>query len=140
MAATSEMFGGNYIPDEHENMYSMNLLCEGRTVNLQLFDTPGNHAFYEGNRASCFSAIDVFIVCVSLISMPSVNSAVEFWVPLIRYAMMYQLSNYRLLCRNVPIIIVGCKLDLRDNLEDHQLNGVPIPKDFQLVELEDVSS
>lgn len=47
---------------------------------------------------------DIFLVCFSLISKRSFDNIPSRWIP--------ELQQY---CPQVPIILVGCKLDMRDD-------------------------
>src|SRR5690348_11315082 len=42
-ALTAENFAGNSIPNEEEEYYSRNLMTSGKTVNVQICDTPGKN-------------------------------------------------------------------------------------------------
>ncbi|XP_039123344.1 rac-like GTP-binding protein 7 [Dioscorea cayenensis subsp. rotundata] len=107
---TSNTFPTDYVPTVFDN-FSANVVVDGSTVNLGLWDTAGQED-YNRLRPLSYRGADVFLMAFSLISKASYENIHKKWVP--------ELKHYS---PNVPIVLVGTKLDLRDDLQflsDHQ--------------------
>uniref|UniRef100_A0A0D3EZY2 Uncharacterized protein n=3 Tax=Oryza TaxID=4527 RepID=A0A0D3EZY2_9ORYZ len=108
---TSNTFPTDYVPTVFDN-FSANVVVDGNTVNLGLWDTAGQED-YNRLRPLSYRGADVFLLAFSLIS----KASYENWIP--------ELKHY---APGVPIILVGTKLDLRDDKQffvDHP-GAVPI--------------
>ncbi|GAQ88691.1 Ras-related small GTPase [Klebsormidium nitens] len=106
---TSNSFPTDYVPTVFDN-FSANVVVDGNTVNLGLWDTAGQED-YNRLRPLSYRGADVFLLAFSLISKASYENIAKKWIP--------ELKHY---AQNVPIILVGTKLDLRDDrqfFEDH---------------------
>lgn len=106
---TSNRFPTDYVPTVFDN-FSANVSVDGNIVNLGLWDTAGQED-YSRLRPLSYRGADVFILTFSLISRASYENVLKKWMP-----------ELRRFAPNVPIILVGTKLDLRDNkgyLSDH---------------------
>ncbi|KAJ5072374.1 hypothetical protein M0811_01388 [Anaeramoeba ignava] len=99
---TTNAFPEDYIPTIFDN-YSANLIINDQVVNLCLWDTSGQED-YDRIRPLSYPQTDVFLICFSLISPSSFENVKSKWVPEIRHY-----------CQNSPLILVGTKLDLRDD-------------------------
>ncbi|TYI39646.1 hypothetical protein ES332_A02G108700v1, partial [Gossypium tomentosum] len=112
---TSNTFPTDYVPTVFDN-FSANVVVDGSTVNLGLWDTAGQED-YNRLRPLSYRGADVFILAFSLISKASYENVTKKWIP--------ELNHY---APGVPIVLVGTKLDLRDDsqyLADHP-SALPI--------------
>ncbi|KAL5707942.1 Ras-related C3 botulinum toxin substrate 2 [Ranunculus cassubicifolius] len=92
------LFCHDYVPTEFDN-FSANVAVDGNVVNLGLWDTA-----------------EVFVLAFSLLSRASYENVLKKWMP-----------ELQLFAPNVPIILVGTKLDLRDStsyLVDHSGSSI----------------
>ncbi|XWS18463.1 hypothetical protein CRYUN_Cryun32bG0045700 [Craigia yunnanensis] len=106
---TSNTFPTDYVPTVFDN-FSANVVVDGSTVNLGLWDTAGQED-YNRLRPLSYRGADVFLLAFSLISKASYENVHKKWIQ--------ELRHYG---PNVPIVLVGTKLDLRDDkkfLSDH---------------------
>ncbi|KAG0588169.1 hypothetical protein KC19_2G221800 [Ceratodon purpureus] len=99
---TSNTFPTDYVPTVFDN-FSANVVVDGNTVNLGLWDTAGQED-YNRLRPLSYRGADVFLLAFSLISKASYENISKKWIP--------ELRHY---APSVPIILVGTKLDLRDD-------------------------
>ncbi|OIW05652.1 hypothetical protein TanjilG_23438 [Lupinus angustifolius] len=108
---TSNTFPTDYVPTVFDN-FSANVVVDGSTVNLGLWDTAGQED-YNRLRPLSYRGADVFLLAFSLISRASYENVSKKWIP--------ELRHY---APGVPIILV----DLRDDkqfFQDHP-SAVPI--------------
>ncbi|XP_059936629.1 ras-related C3 botulinum toxin substrate 3 isoform X1 [Mesoplodon densirostris] len=102
--------------------YSANVMVDGKPVNLGLWDTAGQED-YDRLRPLSYPQTDVFLICFSLVSPASFENVRAKWYPEVRHH-----------CPHTPILLVGTKLDLRDDkdtierLRDKKLAPITYPQ------------
>ncbi|KAG6525863.1 hypothetical protein ZIOFF_015834 [Zingiber officinale] len=92
-------YTSNTFPTVMFDNFSANVVVDGNTVNLGLWDTAGQED-YNRLRPLSYRGADVFLLAFSLISKASYENVAK------------KLRHY---APGVPIILVGTKLDLRDD-------------------------
>lgn len=80
-------------------------MVDGKPINLGLWDTAGQED-YDRLRPLSYPQTDVFLICFSIISPASFENVKTKWHPEIKHH-----------CPNTPFLLVGTKLDLRDDQE-----------------------
>ncbi|KAH9742772.1 Rac-like GTP binding protein [Citrus sinensis] len=93
---TSNTFPTDYVPTVFDN-FSANVVVDGSTVNLGLWDTAGQED-YNRLRPLSYRGADVFLLAFSLISKASYENISKKWIP--------ELRHY---APTVPIVLVGTK-------------------------------
>ena len=95
-------FPEDYIPTVFDN-YVVNLTAGEQNIELGLWDTAGQEE-YDRLRPLSYANANVFLVCFSVVNPVSYENVLAKWIP--------EVSHF---CPNVPQILVGTKLDLRDD-------------------------
>lgn len=121
-------------------------MVDGKPINLGLWDTAGQED-YDRLRPLSYPQTDVFIICFSLVnpaSFENVRAKVhsnKLKVPFLtlRFSLSPQwfpeVSHH---CPSTPIILVGTKLDLRDDrdtidkLRERRLAPISFPQGFAM--------
>jgi len=98
--ATGE-FPTEYLPTVFEN-YTAQMKRESDVILLHLWDTAGQED-YDRLRPLSYPGADVVLLCFSTINQASYDAIREKWAP--------EVHHY---IPNIPYILVGTKIDLRD--------------------------
>ncbi|XP_036213108.1 ras-related C3 botulinum toxin substrate 1 isoform X2 [Bactrocera oleae] len=101
---TTDSFPGEYVPTVFDN-YSAPMTVDTIQVSLGLWDTAGQED-YDRLRPLSYPQTDVFLICFSVASPSSFENVTSKWYPEIKHH-----------CPDAPIILVGTKIDLRDDRE-----------------------
>lgn len=101
---TTGKYPNEYTPTVFDN-YTATVVVDGNPVTLGLFDIAGQED-YDRLRPGSYCVTDVFLICFSIVDPLSFELASEKWFPEVRH-----------FCPKTPIILVGTKLDLRDDTE-----------------------
>ena len=112
---TTNAFPGEYIPTVFDN-YGANVMVDGNPIQLGLWDTAGQ-SDYDRLRPLSYPETDIFLVCYSIISRTSFDNITTKWIPEIKHH-----------CPDTPFIIVGTKIDLRNDQMVLQKVGSTITK------------
>ncbi|KAH3674881.1 hypothetical protein WICPIJ_009451 [Wickerhamomyces pijperi] len=91
-----------YVPTVFDN-YVADVDLDGRRVELALWDTAGQED-YDRLRPLSYPDTNVVLICFSVDLPESLSNVQEKWI-----------SEVLHFCHGVPIILVGCKVDLRDD-------------------------
>jgi len=89
-----------YVPTVFEN-YVAEVDIDGRCVELALWDTAGQED-YDRLRPLSYPDSHVILICFAVDSPDSLDNVQEKWI-----------SEVKHFCPELPIILVGCKQDLR---------------------------
>ncbi|KAI9207481.1 P-loop containing nucleoside triphosphate hydrolase protein [Polychytrium aggregatum] len=103
-AFSTGRFLGDYVPTIFENSVH-SVTIDETCLELALWDTAGQEG-YERLRTLSYTDTDVVMICFSIDSPDSLDNVEALWVPEIRKC-----------CASVPIILAGCKADLRHSVE-----------------------
>ena len=83
-------------------------MIDDEAVNIGLWDTAGQED-YDRLRPLSYPQTDIFLICFSIVSPSSYENVRAKWYTEIRYY-----------CPETPIVLVGTKMDLRDDLATKQ--------------------
>eukprot|EP01117_Protostelium_nocturnum_P016659 TRINITY_DN6650_c1_g1_i2.p1 TRINITY_DN6650_c1_g1~~TRINITY_DN6650_c1_g1_i2.p1 ORF type:complete len:195 (-),score=37.68 TRINITY_DN6650_c1_g1_i2:283-867(-) len=122
MTSCLKQFPGEYIPTVYDNhVYRGNSL-----LGVEFWDTAGGED-YDRLRPLSYPKTELFITIFSVISRISFNNVREKWIPEIRHHMP-----------KTPIILVGTKVDLREDketqerLKEKKITSIPFEEAWDL--------
>ncbi|CAO3651230.1 unnamed protein product [Mucor hiemalis] len=101
---TNSGFPEKYIPTVFQS-YVETIEFEGKILELALWDTAGQED-YDRVRPLSYLHTNVLLLCFAIDSPDSLDNVQEKWIE--------ELNTY---CFGVPIILVGCKKDLRKDVK-----------------------
>lgn len=101
---TTNTFPNDYIPTVFDN-YSALVMIDGQPIKLGLWDTAGQSE-YDRLRPLSYPQTEIFLCCFSVVSPVSFENVKAKWIPEILHHSP----------RDILIVLVGTKLDLRDDL------------------------
>jgi small GTP-binding protein len=93
-----------YVPTVIDNN-EVNVDYESKEIKLSLWDTSGGEEF-DKLRRICYKETNIFMIHFDVSNMNSLINIKKTWIP--------EINKY---CPGVPFIIVGNKIDLRDDKE-----------------------
>ncbi|KAJ2778193.1 GTP-binding protein Rho1 [Coemansia interrupta] len=109
-----------YVPTVFEN-YVADVEVDGRHVELALWDTAGQED-YDRLRPLSYPDSHVIIICFAIDSPDSLENVQEKWI-----------SEVMHFCHGLPIILTGCKMDLRRDPGTiemlRQINHTPVTQE-----------
>ena len=101
---TEDVFPNEYIPPKFDT-FAGNIVVDDQTVNLVLWDFASDDR--DEKRPLSYPKTDLFLICFSLVSPASFENVKAKWHP--------ELVHH---CPKVPVLLIGTKLDLRENQEN----------------------
>ncbi len=96
-----------YVPTVFEN-YVADVEVDGRRIELALWDTAGQED-YDRLRPLSYPDSNVILICFAVSAPDTLENVEEKWI-----------SEVLHFCQGVPIILVGCKIDLRNDPKTNQ--------------------
>ncbi|KAJ3308984.1 GTP-binding protein Rho1 [Blyttiomyces sp. JEL0837] len=107
-----QTFAGMPFPDTHSTTVSDSYFCPPipGAPHVEIVDTSGSEEF-DRLRPYSYDGVNIWLVCFSIGSVQSLTNVIERWVPECRY-----------FSPTIPIILIGCKSDIRD--DPHALEEV----------------
>jgi small GTP-binding protein len=114
----TKKFPTDYVPTVFEN-YTAQMKSENENILLHLWDTAGQED-YDRLRPLSYPGADVVLLCFSTVNRASYDAIREKWYP--------EVNHY---VPNIPHILVGTKVDLRDSetADPHTTQYEPISTD-----------
>ncbi|SAM07632.1 hypothetical protein [Absidia glauca] len=100
--ACGSTFPEFYVPTVFEN-YVADVEVDGKHVELALWDTAGQED-YDRLRPLSYPDSNVILICFAVDSPDSLDNVQEKWI-----------SEVLHFCQGLPILLVGCKKDLRND-------------------------
>ena len=128
---SKDKYPEEYVPTVFEN-YVTDIEVDGHQVELVLWDTAGQED-YDRLRPLSYPDTNVILVCFSINTPDSLENIPERWVPEVKH-----------FCPSVPIVLVGCKKDLRRDPETvaqlAEMKQVPVSEEEGLAMAEKIKA
>lgn len=102
---STNKFPQEYVPTVFDN-YAVDVTIEEKLYTLALFDTAGQETF-DQLRPVAYPQTDIFLVCFSVVYPSSLVNVQKLWI--------HEIQRY---CPKTPFILVGTKIDLRNNKDE----------------------
>lgn len=102
IARTQNSFPKVYVPTVFDN-HQLQMEMDGCPISIDLWDTAGQEDF-DRLRPLSYPKTDVFLVCFSIANGDSLQNVKSKWLP--------EISHH---APGVPHLLIGTKLDLRDD-------------------------
>lgn len=99
---TTNNFPHEYVPTVFDN-YAVTVMIGDEPYTVGLFDTAGQED-YDRLRPLSYPDSNVILICFSVDAPDTLDNVQEKWI-----------SEVLHFCQGVPIILVGCKIDLRND-------------------------
>jgi small GTP-binding protein len=129
---TTDKFPSEYIPTPVIDLIHANLVVCEKPIYMGLWDTVGQND-YDRLRPLCYPQTNVFLICFSIVSPASFENVADKWYPEVAHC-----------CPHTPFILVGTKLDLREDSETIkrlQENGLmPVSEEKGLAKAREISA
>ncbi|KAI6068399.1 Rho-related GTP-binding protein RhoD [Aix galericulata] len=93
-----------YVPTVFEK-YTASFQVDGKPVKIHLWDTAGQED-YDRLRPLSYSDANVVLMCFDVTNRSSYDNILTKWYPEVNH-----------FCKGVPVLLVGCKTDLRQDPE-----------------------
>ncbi|KAJ0013144.1 hypothetical protein NQD34_017478 [Periophthalmus magnuspinnatus] len=97
-------FPETYAPSVFEK-YNTSVSLGGKEIRLNLYDTAGQDD-YDRLRPLAYQEASVVLVCFDVTNPTSLENVLIKWFPEVKH-----------FCRDTPLILIGCKTDLRKDKE-----------------------
>ncbi|KAG7498561.1 rho-related GTP-binding [Solea senegalensis] len=97
-------FPEKYAPSVFEK-YSTTISLGGKEILLKLYDTAGQED-YDRLRPLSYQEANLVIVCFDVTNPTSFENVMIKWYPEVKH-----------FCQDIPVILIGCKTDLRKDRE-----------------------
>uniref|UniRef100_A0A7M4EM34 Rho family GTPase 2 n=1 Tax=Crocodylus porosus TaxID=8502 RepID=A0A7M4EM34_CROPO len=101
--ATAAVSTRNYVPTVFEN-YTASFEIEKQRIELNMWDTSGS-AYYDNVRPLAYPDSDAVLICFDISRPETLDSVLKKWQ-----------GETQEFCPNAKIVLVGCKLDMRTDL------------------------
>jgi len=105
MSYVCQAFMEDYIPTMFDNFSTIEEI-DGECVNVILWDTAGQEDYETIRTTTCFPNTHVFVLCFSVVHPDSFHNIKQKW-----------LEELRKSCPDTPYILIGTKIDLREDPE-----------------------
>ncbi|XP_057674491.1 rho-related GTP-binding protein RhoF [Corythoichthys intestinalis] len=104
MVYAKDYFPEKYAPTVFEK-YSTSVVLKGKEVKLNVYDTAGQED-YDRLRPLSYQEAHLILLCFDVTNPTSFDNVTIKWHPEVKH-----------FCRDVPVILIGCKTDLRKDKE-----------------------